>query len=182
MYRVRLPEEQRQELQQRTHDPAVRPRTRDRLEMVRLADAGWSVPRIATVLANCEKTVRRWIKSFLADGFDALADHPPVGRTSRLTPAIRERVRQELEKRDRTWTAPQLVEWLAEQTDVQVSVQHLRHFLRRWRLSYKRTTRSVKHKQKPAEVEAKKKELEALEKRGIRACLISFTATRWASR
>ncbi len=83
-----------------------------------------------------------------------------------------------MEKRDRTWTAPQLADWIAEQTGVKVSVQHLRRFLRRWRLSYKRTTRSVKHKQKPAEVEAKKKELEALEKRGIEACLISTIAMR----
>jgi transposase len=180
MYRVHLTGEQQRELQRRTHAPDVRPRTRDRLEMVRLSAVGCSVPRIAQALIMCEKSVRRWIKVFLTQGFDALADQPPVGRPSRLTPAIRERVRQELEKGDRTWTAAQLAEWIKQQEGVPVSVSHLRAFLRRWRLAYKRTTRSLKHKQQAAEVEKKKKELAALEKRGSRACSISTIATRWA--
>jgi transposase len=113
--------------------------------------------------------VRHWIKTFLAAGFEALSDRPPVGRTSRLTPAICEAVRQELEKGDRTWTAPQLAEWIEQQFQVRVSAAHLRRFRRRWQLSYKRTGRSVRHKQKPEEVTVKKEELEGLEKRGSRA-------------
>jgi transposase len=169
VYRVQLSDAEGQELQRRTHEPGVRPRTRDRLEMVRLSQAGGSVPQIARHLGMGEKRVRHWLKTFLASGFDALTDQPPVGRTSRLTPAIRETVRQELEKGERTWTAPQLGAWIAAQLGVSVSTSHLRRFLRRWKLSYKRTTRSVKHKQKPDEVAAKQTELEELEKRGSRA-------------
>jgi transposase len=146
--------------------------------MVRLSDAGWSIPQIARHLGMCEKSVRAWIRLFLEQGFDALLDQPPPGRTSRLTAAIREAVRQEFAKQDRTWTAQQVAEWIAAQFGVEVSVSHLRRLLRRWRLSYKRTTRSVKHKQKPEEVAAKQTELEAAEKRGSRACLISTIATR----
>ena len=47
MYQVQLTDAQRDELERRAHDPRTQPRTRDRLEMVRLSDAGWSVPRIA---------------------------------------------------------------------------------------------------------------------------------------
>lgn len=169
MYRVHLSDEQRQELQRRAHESGVRPRTRDRLEMVRLSDAGSSVPKIARHLRICEKTVRTWIEVFLESGFDALRDVPPTGRTSRLTPAIRERLRQEFEKADRTWTATQVADWIAAQFGVRVSVSHLRRFLRCWKLSYKRTARSVKHKQKPDEVAAKKAELATQEKRGSRA-------------
>ncbi len=169
MYRVQLSDEQQRELPRRTHQPGIRPRTRDRLEMVRLAHSGRSVPQIARHLGISEKRVRHWIKTFLAEGFAALTDRPPVGRPSRLTPAIREAVRQELAKGDRTWTAPQLAEWIAAQLGVRVSAAHLRRFRGRWQLSWKRTPRSVKHKQKPDEVAAKKKELEALEKRGSRA-------------
>jgi transposase len=169
VYQVHLDDGARQELQRRAHAPGVRPRTRDRLEMVRLSDAGWSVPPIARHLGASEATVRQWIKTFLARGFDALRDQPPAGRPSRLTPAIREAVRQELAKGDRTWTAGQLAEWIKQQFDVSVSAAHLRRFRQRWQLSWKRTPRSVKHKQKPDDVAAKKKELEALEKRGIRA-------------
>jgi len=169
LYRADLSDEQQRELQRRTHEPGVRPRTRDRLEMVRLSHAGASVPEIARHLGMGEKRVRHWIKTFLAKGFVALTDLPPVGRTSRLTPAIREAVRQELEKGDRIWTAPQLAAWMAPECGVSVSTAHLRRFLRRWKLSYKRTTRSLKHKQQPEEVAAKQAELEALEKRGSKA-------------
>jgi transposase len=169
LYRVHLSGEERQEMPRRTHAPGVRPRTRDRLEMVRLSDAGWSVPQIARHLGMCEKSVRAWIRVFLEKGFDALRDQPPPGRTSRLTPAMRETVRQEFAKGDRTWTAPQVAEWIAERFGVSVSTSHLRRVLRRWKLSYKRTGRSLKHKQKPDEVAAKQTALEAQEKKGSRA-------------
>jgi transposase len=169
LYRVHLTNEQRPELQRRAHEPGVRPRTRDRLEMVRLSDAGWSVPQIACHLGLCQPTVRQWIKTFLTKGFDALRDQPPAGRTSRLTPALREALRQELAQGDRTWTAAQLAAWIEAQFAVRVSASHLRRFRRRWQLSWKRTGRSLNHKQKPEEVAAKKKELALLEKKGSRA-------------
>ena len=75
----------------------------------------------------------------------------------------------ELAKGDRIWTAPQLAAWIAQACQVSVSASHLRRFLRRWKLSYKRTTRSVRHKQQPDEVAAKQAELAELEKRGSRA-------------
>jgi transposase len=169
VYRVELSDEQQEELQRRTRAPGIRPRTRDRLEMVRLSHSGRRVPQIARHLGISEKRVRHWIKTFLADGFEALTDRPPIGRPSRLTPAIGDAVRQELEKGDRTWTAPQLAAWIEQQFGVRVSAAHLRRFRQRWRLSWKRTARSVSHKQKPDEVAEKKKELDALEKRGSRA-------------
>ena len=169
MYRVQLSEAQRQELQRRAHEPGVRPRTRDRLEMVRLSTAGWSVPQIARHLGMSDKRVRHWIKAFLTEGFEVLTDQPPVGRTSRLTPAIGAAVRQELEQEARTWTAAQIAEWIAQRWAIRVSVSHLRRFLRRWQLSYKRTARSVRHKQQPEAVAAKQRELQELGKRGSRA-------------
>lgn len=78
-------------------------------------------------------------------------------------------MREEIEKADRTWTAGQLAGWIREQHGVQVSTDHLGRRLREERLRYKRTSRSLKHKQKPQEVEAKRKELEELAKRGTRA-------------
>jgi hypothetical protein len=46
MYRITLTDEQRRELRAHTRQTGLAPSTRDRLEMVRLSDAGWSVPRI----------------------------------------------------------------------------------------------------------------------------------------
>lgn len=169
MYRVALTDAQRDELRRLTHGPAVKPRTRDRLEMVRLSDAGWSSPQIAQHLGLCEATVRAWIKAFLANGFDALPDRPHPGQQSSLTPTIREALQKEIGKQERIWTAPQLADWIAKLFGVRVTPSHLRRFLRRWKLSYRRTGRSVKHKQKSEEVDAKKAELAELEKKGSRA-------------
>jgi transposase len=164
MYRVRLTEEQQQELKRRSRAPGVKPRTRDRLEMVRLSHAGWSIPKIARHLQISEVRVRYWIKRFLADGFEALPDLPHVGQHSALTPEVLAAVRQELEKQDRTWTAPQLADWVAEHYGVRLTPDWLGRRLKQAKLSYKRTYRSLKHKQDPVQVERKRAQLEQAEK------------------
>ena len=169
MYRVRLTDAQRDELRRRTRDPAVQPRTRDRLEMVRLADAGWSVPGIARHLGLCEATVRWWIKTFLTHSFDALPDRPHPGQKSALTPQMEEALRQELRQSQRTWTAGQLADWVAQRFGVRLTRDYLARRLKRARIAYKRTGRSLKHKQKPEEVATKQAEMAAHEKRGTRA-------------
>src|SRR5207244_9488548 len=88
MYRITLTDEQRRELRTRTRRAGLAPSTRDRLEMVRLADAGWRVPRIARHLGQHEQTVRAWIKAFLAGGFDALPNKPRGGKASALTASL----------------------------------------------------------------------------------------------
>jgi transposase len=182
MYRVRLTDAQRQELKQRAHAPGVKPRTRDRLEMVRLSDAGWSIPRIARHLDLSEQTVRYWIKTFLTDGFDALPDQPHRGQASAITPAIEAAIRQELRRDERTWTAPQLADWLGERFGVHRTAAHLARRLDRAAIAYKRTGRSLKHKQNPDDVAAKEEEMAALEKRGTSAKSTASTSTKQGSR
>ena len=167
MYRIRLSEEQRLELKRRARSRVTAPRTRDRLEMVRLSDAGFSVPQIARLVQMSEEQVRYWVKRFLTGGFDALPDAPHLGQQSALTPAILESVRAQLRQGGRTWTAHQIADWIAEVHGVRRSADRVGRMLRRARFSYKRTHRHLKHKQRPEEVAAKKAELAALEKRGI---------------
>lgn len=167
MYRVSLSEEQRAELKRRTQVPGLKRRTRDRLEMIRLADAGFSVPRIAHHFQLREDTVRHWIKRFLSHGgFEALSDQPHRGQVSQLTPALLAALRQELAATERTWTARQLAGWLAEHHGVHFCRDHLGFLLRRAGLTYKRTERSLRHKQDPEQVTAKQTELQELEKGG----------------
>ena len=167
MYRVHLTDEQRQELKRRARAPGVMPRTRDRLEMVRLADAGWSIPKIARHLAISEVRVRYWVKRFLSGGFEALPDAPHPGQRSALTPEILTAVHDQIRGSGRTWTAKQVAEWVAEHHGVRRTPEHLSERLRRARLSYKRTSRSLKHKQNSQQVEQRRAELQALEKRGL---------------
>ena len=169
MYRIALTDEQRHELRQRTRQPGLAPSTRDRLEMVRLADAGWSVPKIARHLGQHEQTVRAWIKNFLAGGFDALPNKPRGGGQSALTPAMLDAVRAEVAQGTRTWTAAQLAAWVAQHHGVRLSTDRLRVHLRRAKISWQRTSRSLKHNQDPVEVAERQAVLAALEKKGRRA-------------
>ena len=166
MYRVHLTDDQRDELRRRSHAPGIAPRTRDRLEMIRLADQGFSIPRIAAILTISEPRVRHWIKRFLDGGFDALPDQPHLGQRSAVTPEILAALATEIARGQQTWTAAQSVEWIAEHFGVQRTPDHLRRLLRRSRLSYKRTHRTLKHKQDPQAVQAAKETLAALEKGG----------------
>ena len=168
MYRITLTQDQRQELQQRTRQPEITPSTRDRLEMVRLSDAGWSIPTIALHLGQHEQTVRTWVKAFLDGGFDALQNKPRGGGQSALTPDLLQTLLTTVAQGQRTWTAGQLAEWLATEHGVRLSAGRLRLHLRRAKLSYQRTSRTLQHKQDPVAVQDKKTTLTALEKKGRR--------------
>lgn len=170
MYRVNLTDEQRLELHRRAHERSVPASLRDRLEMVRLSDAGWSVPKIAVHLSQHEQTVRRWIKAFVAEGFDALRDKPRGGKTSALTPAIVDALVAHVRDSQQTWSAAQLCAWIAQEHHVALSVGRMRVHLRRAKLSYKRTSRSLKHKQKTEEVTAKQISLDCLKKGAMPDC------------
>ena len=169
MYRVHLEEVRRLELHRRTHQPGLAARTRDRLEMVRLSDSDWSVPRIAAHLQTHEQTVRPWIKTYLQDGLDALADQPHTGQTSAITQAILDEVSAWLHEGGRTWNARQIAAEVAQRHGIARSPAQWRRLLKRQRLSYKRTQRTLHHKQNSALVAAKRAELEALQKKGQRA-------------
>jgi transposase len=171
MYRVRLTDEQRHDLQRRTRQPGIVLSTRDRLEMVRLADAGWSVPTIARHLGHHEQTVRAWIKTFLAQGFDALPNKPRGGKQSALTPVMLDVLRRAVATGQRTWTAAQLAGWVTERYGVRLSTGRMRVHLKRANLSYQRTSRTLTHKQTPEAVAEGAAALAALKKRG-----------RWADR
>ena len=169
MYRSTLTDEQRHDLRQRTRQAGLAPSTRDRLEMVRLSDAGWSVPKIARHLGQHEQTVRAWIKAFVDEGFDALSNKPRGGKQSALTAAILDAVRAEVAKGERTWTAAHLADWVADHHGVRLSTDRLRVHLRRAKISWQRTSRSLKHKQDPVEVAERQAILDDLEKKAMPA-------------
>ncbi len=165
MHRVILTAEQRAELNRRCHDPKTKPKTRDRLEMVRLAHTGWSIPTIAGHFNLTQSRVRHWIKAFLSGGFDALESKKAPGATPKLTVEILADLRRVTGQDGRTWTGPQVQQWLEETYRLTVNRTHLCEVLVRNGLSYKRTTRTVRHKQKPEQVADRKADLETL-KRG----------------
>ena len=165
MYRVTLTAEQLCELNRRCHDAATKPKTRDRLEMVRLSDAGWSVPRIAGHFRITESQARHWIKSFLSGGFDALESRKAPGPPRKLTGEILAELRRVVGQDGRTWTAPQVMQWLQEQHGLTVNRSWLCEVMNANGMRYKRTVRHVRHKQSPDQVQERKADLDTL-KRG----------------
>ncbi len=167
MYRVSLTAEQLAQLNRRCHDPQTAPKTRDRLEMLRLANAGWSIPKIARHFCLTESRARHWVKTFLQSGFEALDNKKAPGPKRKLTPEIIEHLRQVVGQDGRTWTAPQVMQWLQQQYGLWVNRTWLCEVMNHNGMSYKRTTRHVRHKQTPEQVATKKADLETL-KRGPR--------------
>ncbi|MER3485294.1 MAG: helix-turn-helix domain-containing protein [Chloroflexota bacterium] len=159
IFRVSLTPAQRAEWNRRTREPGTTPRLRDRLEMVRLSDAGWTVPQIARHLGRHEQTVRAQVKAFLAGGFDALRPHRSPGRP----PTVRaddldalERLLDESAGAGRTWTLGQLTRWLGQERGVTVSPGRLRVLLKQRRFRWKRTKRTVRHKRRDPDLQAAK--------------------------
>ena len=152
MYRRSLTDEQRRELRERAHRAGLAPSTRDRLEMVRLSDAGWSVPRSARQRGPHEQSVRTWIKAFLAGAFAAGPNKPRGGQESALTAPLLERVRAAVAAGTRTWTAAQLADWVAAHHGVRLSAERVRIPRRRARICWQRSSRTLRHKQDPDEV------------------------------
>jgi transposase len=133
--------------------------------MLRLAHAGWSIPRIARHFDLTESRVRHWVKAFLSGGFAALENKKSPGPKRKLTPEIVERLKQVVGQDGRTWTAPQVMDWLQAEYGLSVNRTWLCEVMNQNGMRYKRTTRHVGHEQTPEQVAQKKADLETL-KRG----------------
>lgn len=179
MLRLRLTAEERDAVQALRRDPTLTPAERDRVEMVCLADAGWGAPAIAAHLRYNPVTVRRLLKRFPESGVASLRRRPP-GPPPDLT--RREQVEAALTtllEQDRTWTAAQLAAALAA-SDIHLSARQTRKYLGRI-AAWRRTVRTLRHKQDPAKVERAKDVLTSLKKRPPPVAFDSSISTSAAS-
>ena len=124
-------------------------KVRDRLEMVLLADAGWSAARIAGHLGYHYRTALDVLNDFRERGRDALVPRrrgpaPDAARRAHVAGLLRDLLGQ-----DRTWTSAQLAEALRDR-GVALSPRQVRRYLGGMRSRYRRTASTVKHKQDPA--------------------------------
>lgn len=169
MIRLKLSDEQQQELQRRLRQRHASRVPALRLDIVRLAADGWRIPAIARHLDCHEQTARKFVKAFRDRSFAGLEDRPRPGPHRRLLDAHLQALENLLDRTERTWTAPQLAAWLEREQGVRVHPDYLRRVLHRRRFAYKRTKRDVAHKRKdPALHDAKAAELEVLKKPPVR--------------
>jgi putative transposase len=163
MRRTTLTTEQRAALQQARHDPNRPPYARDRIEMLLLSAAGWSPPRIAAHLGCHAKTVRQVLDRFPTEGLDCLVRQSPGPPPDTARRSTVERALTTLLAEDRTWTAAQLGAALQEQ-QITLGPRHLRRYLRGMHAGYRRTVRSLKHKQVPEKVAVARQEIATFKK------------------
>lgn len=147
-------------------DRSLNPAERDRVEMVLLSAAGWSPPRIAAHLAGHPATVRKALKAFLAEGPAGLRQGhpgppPDLARRAQVTAAL-----DALLGQDRTWTAAQLATALRAQ-GIALSTRQTRKYLGRMGARWRRTARTLRHKQDPDRVARAQTQLATLKKKPL---------------
>ena len=162
MLRLTLSPDQRAALEALRRDLSLSPAERDRVEMLLLSADGWSVLRIARHFHYCQQTVRRLLHRFTPDELTTLRRQHPgplpnLDRRQQVTTAL-----ERLLAQDRTWTAAQLATALqAEGIDLSTrQVRRYLHRIARWR----RTVRSLHHKQNAERVAQAKQDLPELKK------------------
>jgi transposase len=180
MIRLTLTDTERAAVRALRHDPTVRLLERDRVEMVLLSDAGWAVPRIAGHLTCHPATVRGVLKRFRADGVASLRRSPPGPPPDTTRRAQVETTLEALLDEERTWTAAQLAAALAERHGIALSVRQTRKYLGRI-AAWRRTVRSLRHKQDPAKADHVAQTLERLTAKPMMAISGSSTSTNAAS-
>ena len=176
MIRLELTETERTAVQALRRDPELAPAERDRVEMVLLSDAGWSPPRIAAHLGCCAATVRAALKGFRAAGVAGLRRRRPGppkddARRQEVTAAL-----DRLLDQDRTWTAAQLAAALRPEGIV-LSTRQTRKYLQQLGARWRRTVRTLRHKQDPAAVARAERVLGSLKKRRPPAASPSASST-----
>ncbi len=169
MLRITLSPDQRGAAQVARRDPTLTPLERDRVEMVLLSAGGWSPPAIAQHLGYHATTVRTALKAFAACGLPGLwhqrpGPPPDLVRREQVTRAL-----DRLLDQPRTWTAAQLAQALRADR-IRLSTRQTRRYLQAMGAKWRRTVRSLRHKQDPARVERAKAHLAMLGKGRPRGC------------
>src|ERR671932_1990587 len=178
MYRVTLTPTQWTAAQTARRAPTLTPLERDRVEMVLLSAAGWRPPAIARHLDYHAATVRHALKAYQAPGLAGLwhqrpGPPPDTARREQVTRAL-----DRLLDQPRTWTAAQLAQALRAE-GIPLSTRQTRRYLQAMGAKWRRTVRSLRHKQAPAKVERAKAQLAMLRKgrpRGSSSASISMSA------
>jgi transposase len=180
MLRVSLTPDQWAAAQAARRDPTLTPLERDRVEMVLLSAGGWRPPGIAQHLGYHAATVRHALKAYRAQGLAGLwhqrpGPPPDTARREQVTQALGRLLDQ-----PRTWTAAQLAHALQEE-GIPLSTRQTRRYLQGMGAKWRRTVRSLRHKQDPAKVDRAKGVLAMLGKGRPRGSSSASSSTSAAS-
>jgi len=113
-------------------------RLRTRAQMILLAaEQHWVASEIAKIVRSDPDTVVSWLKRYLAEGINGLADAPRSGCPSKVTPEYREQLVQAVRQRPRSldqpyslWTLQRLADFMAERTGIRIEAETVRVHLK----------------------------------------------------
>ena len=119
-------------------------RVAERARIIDLATRGWRLPRIAAEVGVSERTVRRWVTRFNAQGLAGLADAPRPGRPATYPPeAVGELIAASLSDPQAlglpfgSWTLDRLAAYLHEEKGIAIKRSRIGAILQaeglRWR-------------------------------------------------
>lgn len=136
---------------------------RSRCEMILLSGERLSPPEIAKRVRLSNRTVRRAIDRYEAEGVAGLDDKRIPGRPPRVTAAYLAQLEQWVERNPRelglpfsNWTTANLADYMAQQTGITIGARQMENYLKRQRWRLRRPVLSVKHKQDQRQVAEKK--------------------------
>jgi transposase len=136
-YRVRLSRKRRRRLEKlvRRRSPAHWKVLRARI--VLLSDSGYGIWEISLRLSIDHQVVRRWLKRYLAEGFDGLGDRPKTGRPPEIDARVWQKLATVVVQRPEKfgipkerWSVRTLAAFLAERYSWHVSHASISRFLR----------------------------------------------------
>jgi transposase len=163
MLHITLTAEDRAALDRLRHGAKTPVALRARCQLLLLSAEGWSPPRIAAHLAYHPHTVRAVLRRFEERGVAGLTPDlpgpaPDAARREQVTAAL-----DRLLDQQRTWTAAQLAAALGEQ-GITLSTRQTRRYLGLMGAKWRRTVRTLAHKQDPAKLARAEQTLAALKK------------------
>jgi transposase len=110
---------------------SVPQRVKDRAEVVRLSHQGWYVEKIAVFFAWNPQTVRETLHRWQKQGLGGLFEASGRGQQRRWGEADLEYLEGCLRQEERSYSARQLADKLAQERQVKLSPGHLREVLKK---------------------------------------------------
>jgi transposase len=166
-----LPEvtaEQRADVEELLRLQTLRPRVRERLEMVKARALGVDLDGIARWTGRSRRRVVYWLQRYSVGGAGALHDAPRRGRPPRADAAYLQALEAAVTTPPRelglgfdVWTSARLSTYVTEQTGVHLATGWLRVLLNQRGFVVGRPKHTLKHLQDPAAVTACTAELAA---------------------
>ncbi len=159
---------------------APKPRCRQRAHMVLLAEQGYALKTIATLVGVSYNSVRHYVHAFDPHGFLALYDAPRSGRTRQLTPEQLEQVGywlemspRELHYQQSCWSMKLMAQRIKATYQVTLTPERVRQLVRQMGYTLVRP-RHQSRLPDPKQVEQAKQDIEQFQAQAKRGEILLF--------